>query len=203
MENPGRILRVPAGLLVPTVTMSANEELEEHAHHAKEPFDRKVAVTMAIVAALLAMVTVGAHIFGNEELLLQQRASDQWAYYQAKSGRRYASDVARDTLKALPPAGASEMSEKYAKNAERYEKEGEEVQNEARSLEAESKLKGRQSFRMEIGEIFLEIGIVFASLAILTKRPIVWVTSMMSAAVGIAIAATAAFPDWPGSFFRH
>jgi hypothetical protein len=180
--------------------MSANEELEEHAHHAKEPFDRKVAVTMAIIAASLAMVTVGSHIFANEELLLQQRASDQWAYYQAKSGRRYASDVARDILKANQSA---ELSEKYAKNAERYEKEGEEIQNEARALEAESKVKGRQSFRMEIGEIFLEIGIVFASLAILTKRPFVWISAMVAALMGIALAATAAFPDWPASMFGH
>src|SRR5437763_123717 len=102
--------------------MSPNEELQEHAKEAKEPFDRKVAVTMAIIAAVLATVSVGAHIFANEELLLQQRASDQWAYYQAKSARRYASDVARDTLKAVQNA---ELSEKYSKNAERYEKEGE------------------------------------------------------------------------------
>ena len=99
--------------------MSTNEELEEHAHHAKEPFDRKVAVTMAIIAAVLATVSVGAHIFANEELLLQQQASDQWAYYQAKSARRYASDVARDTLKAMQSA---EVSEKYSKNAETLRK---------------------------------------------------------------------------------
>ena len=59
---------------------------------------------MAIIAAALATVSVGAHVFANEELLLQQQASDQWAYYQAKSVRRYASDVARDTLKAIQSA---------------------------------------------------------------------------------------------------
>jgi hypothetical protein len=173
--------------------MSTNEELEEHAHHAKEPFDRKVAVTMAIIAAALATVSVGAHIFANEELLLQQQASDQWAYYQAKSARRYASDIARDTLKLMQSA---EVSEKYSKNAERYEKEGEEIQVEARKLEEESKLRGKQSLRMEIGEVFLEIGIVFASLAILSKRQLVWVVSMVSAGVGLLIAITAAFPDF-------
>jgi hypothetical protein len=169
--------------------MSTNEELEEHAHEAKEPFDRKVAVTMAIIAAALSTVSVVAHIFANEELLLQQRASDQWAYYQAKSARRYASDVARDTLKAMQGA---ELSEKYAKNAERYEKEGEEIQGEARKLEEESKLRGKQSFRMEIGEVFLEMGIVFASLAILSKKRIVWIASMASAMVGLTLAASSA-----------
>ena len=156
--------------------MSANEELEEHAHHAKEPFDKKVAVTMAIITALLATVSVGAHIYANEELLLQQKASDQWAYYQAKSIRRYASEVARDSL-----ASSSALSEKYAKNSEKYEHEGEEIQTEAKNLEKESERKGKQSLRMEAGEVFLEIGIVFASLAILTKRPFIWAVSVVCA----------------------
>lgn len=178
--------------------MSANEELEEHAHHAKEPFDKKVAVTMAIIAALLATVSVGAHICANEELLLQQKASDQWAYYQAKSIRRYASEVARDSL-----ASSAALSEKYAKNSEKYEHEGEEIQTEARNLEKESEHKGKQSLRMEMGEVFLEIGIVFASLAILTKRPLIWTVSVVSALVGVAVAATSAFPEWPGIVFRN
>jgi hypothetical protein len=145
-------------------------------------------MTMAIIAAVLATVAVGAHIYSNEELLLQQRASDQWAFYQAKSARRYASDVARDELKAMQSA---ELSEKYLKNIEKYEKEGEEIQTEARKLEDESKFKGTQSFRMEIGEVFLELGIVFASLAILLKKQLVWGVSVISAAVGLGIAATA------------
>ncbi len=76
--------------------MSVNEELNEGTEHAKEPFDRKVAVTMAIVAALLAIVTVLGHIFSNEEILAQQKASDQWAFYQAKDIRRYDSEIAVD-----------------------------------------------------------------------------------------------------------
>src|SRR5215475_8995294 len=106
--------------------MSAHEELEESAHHAKEPFDRRVAVTMAIIAAMLATVSVGAHIFANDELLAQQKASDQWAFYQAKSIRRYASDVARDTFRVQMNAKAEDaamLAEKYDKNAEKYEKE--------------------------------------------------------------------------------
>jgi hypothetical protein len=170
--------------------MSTNEELEEHAHHAQDPFDKKVAVTMAIIAAILATVSVIAHVFSNEELLAQQKASDQWAFYQAKSGRRYSSDVARDTFKAMGTQ-AAELSEKYAKSAERYEKEGEEIQAEAKKLEAESKIRGSQSFRMEGGEVFLELGIVLASLAILSKRPLVWFASMMSAGAGVLIALTA------------
>jgi hypothetical protein len=170
--------------------MSVTEELSEETEHAKAPFDKKVAATMAIIAAALAVVSVFGQLLENEELLKQAKASDQWAYYQAKSIRRYESDVARDLFKNLPGEAAAKGVEKYTANMERYQKEGEEVQTEARGLEKESELKGNQALRLHLGEIFLEIGIVFASLAILTKRNLIWIASIGSALTGSAIAAT-------------
>ena len=171
--------------------MSVNEELEEKLEHAREPFDRKVAVTMAAIAALLAIVTVFGHILSTEELLAQQKASDQWAYYQAKAIRRYESDIARDMLAALSTGQAG--VQKYTANVAKYEKETEEIQSEAQKLEKESGVRGRQALRVHIGEVFLEIGIVLASLAILTKRPDIWYISMLSAGGGLATAATTLF----------
>jgi predicted transposase YdaD len=134
---------------------------------------------------------VMGQLYANEELLAQEKASDQWSYYQAKTIRRYESNIARDLFKHMPGEQAAKASETYVKNGERYEEEGKEIQTEAQKLEAESDLKGRQALRLHIGEIFLEIGIVFATLAILTKRPVIWWTSMISAAAGAAIAITA------------
>ena len=170
--------------------MSVNEELSEEAEHAREPFDKRVALSMAIIAALLAIVSVLGHILSTEELLAQQQASDQWAFYQAQSIRRCESDIARDVLKAVNSAAAREAAEHYNTNAEHYEKEGEEIQAEARKLEVESRLKGREALRLETSEVFLEVGIVFASLAILTKRSPIWFTSLLSAAAGVGIALT-------------
>jgi Domain of unknown function (DUF4337) len=170
--------------------MSVTEELSENSEHAKAPFEKKVAATMAIIAAALAVVSVFGQLFANEELLLQAKASDQWSYYQAKSIRRYTSDVARDLFKSMQGESAAKGAEKYAANIEKYVKEGEEVQEQAREFEKESGLKGAQALRMHLGEIFLEIGIVFASLAILTKRELIWWTAIISALAGSAIALT-------------
>ncbi|SRR5579884_1015553 len=168
--------------------MSVEEELSEHAEHAREPFDKKVAVTMAIIAALLAIVSVAAHIYSTEELLAQQKASDQWAYYQAKDIRRYDSEIAADVLKALKGGSAAEDLQHYGDNAARYERDRAKIEEEAREFEKERDTKGAKALRLEIGEIFLEIGIVFASLAILTKREVVWYGSMLTAAAGVFIA---------------
>jgi hypothetical protein len=53
--------------------MSVEEELQEHAEHAKEPFDRNVALTMAVIAAVMAIVSVAGQILTTEELLNQQK----------------------------------------------------------------------------------------------------------------------------------
>jgi len=167
--------------------MSTTEELQEHAEHAKEPFDKRVAGTMAIIAAVLAVVSVLGHITTTEELLNQQKASDQWSYYQAKSIRRYQSEVARDLFAQLTNEA---MSETYVKNAEKYRKDDEDIQKEAQALENESHLRGRQALRLHFGEVFLEVSIVFASLAILSKRPALWYASMAIGLVGVGAAIT-------------
>jgi len=141
-----------------------------------------------VIAAGLAVVSVFGQLFANEELLEQAKASDQWSYYQAKSIRRYESDIARDMFKSMSGEAAAKGTEKYQANIEKYQREGEEIQVEAKKLEAESEFNGKKALRMHMGEIFLEMGIVLASLAILSKREMAWWAALISAAVGVAIA---------------
>jgi hypothetical protein len=168
--------------------MEALDELEEHSHDASGSFEKRVAVTMAVIATALAIVSVLGHIESTEELLNQQRASDQWAFYQAKSIRRYQSEVARDVLSGL---GKSAAAQQYAANMERYQKESDEIQVKAKEFQTESDYAGRKALHLHLGEVFLEVAIVFASLAILTKRTFLWMTAIGSGLIGVAVAATA------------
>jgi len=177
---------------VPYENMEA-DELKEHAEHAREPFEKRVAATMAIIAAALAVVSVAGQICTTEELLLQQKASDQWAFYQAKSERRYESEIARDMFGVINSAGSEKQLQQYAANAETYRKQADDISKEAGGLEKESHLRGAQGLRFHIGEVFLEIAIVFASLAILAKRPLLYWTAVTSGLLGIAIALTELF----------
>src|SRR5579884_108633 len=188
VESP-ELLRSFGRVAAITEPMDTAEELQEHAEHARAPFDKMVAATMAIIAAGLAVVSVFGHIETTEELLLQQRASDQWSFYQAKNMRRYESEIARDVLGAVNGAKASQT---YSANADRYRKEGDEISKEATGLEKESHFRGHQALRLHIGEIFLEIAIVLASLAILTKRSLLYWTAVVSGFAGIVIACTTA-----------
>jgi hypothetical protein len=171
--------------------MSVHDELEEQTHHAHEPFDKRVAASMALIAALLAIVSVLGHILTTEELLDQQKASDEWAYSQAKDIRHYMAQVATDVLQGAQ--GKLELVSKYGQDDRRYKSDTATIQEKAREFEQESTRDGRKAFRMHIGEVFLEIAIVLSSLAILAKRKFMWFTAIAAAAAGSVTAVTALF----------
>ena len=166
--------------------MSANEELEEHVHHAEGPFDRMVAATMAIIAALLAVVTVLGQHYNTEELLLQGQASDQWAYSQAKDIRHYVAEATRDTLLELKQGARS--AAKYDDAAKKYKNDTAGIQDKAREFEHERDRAGRRANRFHFGEIFLEVAIVFSSLAILSKTRYLFYAGAISATAGVLLA---------------
>jgi uncharacterized protein DUF4337 len=168
--------------------MSLEEEVHEHVHHAAGSIDKRIAGSMAIIAALIAIVTVFGQHLTSEELLLQQKSSDQWAFYQAKSIRRFISEATVDTMTQMR-AGQPAI-DKYVDEAKRYRKESEEVQKDAQDFQEESRLHGAQALRVHFGEVFLEIAIVLASLAILTKRNFLFILGLASSAVGAVIAAS-------------
>lgn len=169
--------------------MPANEEVEEHVHHAANPFDKTVAGTMAIIAALLAIVSVLGQHFNTEELLEQQKASDQWAFSQAKDIRRYSAQITHDILaymKADP-----HLVGKYAQDSNKYKQQHDDIQNEARDIEKERDRSGEMGTRFHFGEVFLEVAIVFSSLAILMKMRPLFYFGVISALIGIGVSATA------------
>src|ERR1700735_1139748 len=78
------------------------EELKEAAERAKERKElAPVSLTMAILAVMVATVTLLGHRAHTEEILLQTRATDQWGYYQAKNMRRNNLEALDDVLTAL------------------------------------------------------------------------------------------------------
>src|SRR4051812_22444627 len=72
------------------------EHAEHSQHAAHDPFDRRVAVTMSIIAAVLAGVTLVSHRGHTETLHLATQAatkvteaSDKWNEYQAQNIRAH------------------------------------------------------------------------------------------------------------------
>lgn len=62
------------------------DELEER---RDKTFSRRVALTTAVYAVVLAIASLGGNNAMKEMLLAQQEASNQWSYYQAKVIREH------------------------------------------------------------------------------------------------------------------
>jgi|SRR5580658_3022898 hypothetical protein len=165
--------------------MSAEEELQEHAREAKEPFDKRVAATMAIIAATLAVVSVSGQIMTTHELLAQAKASDMWGEYQGKSIRRSSAEATKDLLSTSKSDEA--LAAKYGKKIEHYAKDEEDIRKKAEEFEKESETAGKKALWLHFGEVFLEVAIVLSSLAILTKRNFMYWAAVLSGAVGVVL----------------
>lgn len=169
-------------------------ELRENAEQGRENASlAPISVTMAILAVCVAVVSLLGHRSHTEELLFQNRATDQWAYYQAKNIRRHSYEMGVDMLSLTEfkdKTQADKVREKYQKEAERYTKEQAEIEEQAKELESESALEQRKANRFDLGEVFLEIALVISSLALLSRKRVYWYLGIASGLGGLAVAAT-------------
>jgi hypothetical protein len=133
------------------------------------------------------------HRAHTEELLLQNKATDQWAYYQAKNIRRHTYELFLDLLSVSvvkDTEEANKVKEKYSKEIDRYKDEQQDIESEARGLEKEVQLEQRRANRFDLGEVCLEAAIVIASLTLLTKRRLFWQMGLLMGVCGLGVALT-------------
>ena len=169
-------------------------EMEEDAERsARDPSLLPVTFTMAVLAVLLAATTLLGHRAHTEEVLLQSKATDQWAYYQAKNIREHSYELFLDLLSvttAKDPAQAEKVKEKYTQQVARYKQELQEIETEARSLESEVAGEQRRANRFDLGEVCLDAAIVIASLTLLTRRRQFWQLGILMGVAGLGITLT-------------
>lgn len=181
--------------------MSSEEmqELHEHAEHARHnPGMAPVSLTMAVLAVLVATVSLLGHRTHTEEVVLQGKITDQWAYYQAKTIRRHTDQIVVDLTALLASKDSKDkdseqtakLHEKYQAEAERYAEDQKELEAEARKLETETRQQRKRGDRYDLGEVFLEIALVVTSVTLLSGRRRFWYAGLLLGAVGVVIAAT-------------
>lgn len=170
-------------------------EHAEHVAHIGDPFMTKVSITIAVLAVVAATVgsletieTAGVTVAKNEAVLLQSKASDSWAFFQAKSLKK--------NLYEIAAAGGGPKADDFGKQAKRYETEQNDIKKQAEEFERKSEARLHASEKHEhrhhvltIGVTMLHISIAVATIAIITKGmrwP--WFGSMALGLAGVATA---------------
>jgi lipopolysaccharide export LptBFGC system permease protein LptF len=181
-------------------TTEFKEKLEEATERAVEASEHRarwiiyLSFTTALIAVLAAIAALESGTYSNqalleknEALLAQTRASDQWAYYQAKSvkGTIYASQAA-----AVQGSNA-ELAAKAQKEAERYAAEEEEISKTAKELEKQVQEDTERSsesmehhHRFAYSVTMFQISIALAAVAALSRQKSVWFAGLVVAVMG-------------------
>ncbi len=164
------------------------QELREVASEARSRSDKRIGLTMAVVAVLLAVSTMLGHRTHTESVLLQTRATDQWSFYQAKNIRAHMYEANSQMLGALAGAASAKLAADFKSQSEKQRADAEQIRANAENLESETHATERKAVHYDLSEIFFEIGIVLCSISLLSGSPLFWRLSFLSTAVGIAIA---------------
>ena len=164
------------------------QELAEVSEQAHGKTGRAIGLTMAVVAALLASVTLMGHRLHTEETVQQTKAADGWAFFQAKNGRfhMYAADAKLAEL--IGPQGAP-IAKEWRMKAEEEKREAEGIKTENEKLDEETHAIARRATFFDASEICLEIAIVLCSIALLTGSQLFWMISFVGTGIGVVIAA--------------
>ena len=151
-----------------------------------------VSLTMAILAVFVAAISVLGHRAHTEEIILQNRVTDTWAYYQAKNTQRQTTELFLDMLRISEfkdQKTAEALKDKYQDISKSLGGRQDEIKNEARNLEKEMDVERRRADRFDLGESFLEIALVVTSITLLTRKRFFWGMGFVAAAIGLVIAA--------------
>jgi hypothetical protein len=149
-----------------------------------------IAVFAAVASLLSGSNSNEAILEKSEAMLRQSEASDQWAYYQAKSVKQKLSEDEALIVKDSRP----ELHARFAADAQRYDGETKKIEDKARELErqvVESNERSKQLMerhhRFAISVTLLQIAIALSAIAALTRRRTLWYTGLGVSVAGVVM----------------
>jgi hypothetical protein len=154
-----------------------DHELEHAAQHDPDGFAGQLAVITAILATVGALFSymggatqANAGLYKNNAAIKKTEASNQWNYYQAKSGKQNLAELALALV-------AEDKKPNYLKEIDRYKQEKSDIKAAAEKLEEDAKEWDHQSdeqmhqhHRWAQATTALQVSIALAAIALLTKR---------------------------------
>ena len=162
-----------------------------HEEHAEASFRRAAAVILGVIAMLLAIASLLGEAAMKETINFNIKASDTFAFYQAKNERQTTLQTAADQLDALAAshpegsgaarAGADKLIAGYRATVARYEsdpKTGEgkkELLEKARGYEEKRDRAQHEDSNYDFARGLFQIAIVLGSVSIVAvSRPLLW-----------------------------
>ncbi len=165
------------------------------AEDKKEPWLNYLALSTVIFAVCATLSTFKGGGYSTRSVLSQAQASDQWAFFQAKSIKEnlYQLQLERVQLEATldanaPAAKAAAYKDaigSYAKKVEKYAKEKADIQQKALDWEKQRDDAKTHGDPFGFAVILLQISILISSISALLKRKLLWYLALPVGLFGI------------------
>ena len=150
-----------------------------------EAWTKYVSLTIVVIAVIGAVAAQWSAKFGSQVQISQIKASDQWAYYEAKTIKQHLDEVALPQLMhsdATDPRVAAEVK-KLTQDLSRYEVEKTNIQTKALGFEATRDHASLCGGKMSLAASLLSVSIAVASICTVTKKKPLWFVAMLMAAL--------------------
>lgn len=174
------------------IPMSEAPEIPE----AEDPFAKRIAITIAILAVAMSLIGNQGDNAKTSSILDTTEAANQWAYFQAKSIKGTAYELAADQLAVSAPGDAAKrdaLVAAYQAKAAAYDAERAGIKAKAEELTTEAQHGGAINDRCDLSSLLLQIAVILCSVAILVRLRPFWFLGMAVGAVGAVVGATAFF----------
>jgi hypothetical protein len=168
-------------------------ELEiHHEGHENDPTGKKVGVLAAILAVMLAVVTIASHRTHTAAIMHKSTANDDWSYYQANSIKLHNVELGEGLLSVLDVKGPAveKLRARYEDQRKKYEAQKDAQQEKARKSDESAESDERRALRYDFGEGLLEIGLVLTSLYFVSRKTMFPAMGVIAGLAGAAIAIT-------------
>ncbi|HUL00999.1 MAG TPA: DUF4337 domain-containing protein [Nitrospirota bacterium] len=162
----------------------------------KELWLSYLALTTVVFAVCATLSTLKGAGYSTKSVMAQAQASDQWAYYQAKSIKGYVYDLQKEKFQMDQKVQKAELSttvameykkkiEGYSEKVKKYDDEKAEIMKKAQELEALRDDTQKHSSAFGMAAMFLQIAILLSSIAALMKQKYFWYLGMISGSIGL------------------
>ncbi len=171
----------------------AELEIHHETEHEKDPFGQRVGVLAAVLAVLLAIVTIASHREHTSGIMFRSDANDQWTYYQATKIKQHGVEMETHLAGLIgQKEGVEAILKEAAEQQKKYEKTAKELKESAEKSELEVKGAEDRAKRFDYGEGLLEIALVLSSLYFISKKKMFPAMGLIAGLLGVGIAVTGA-----------
>lgn len=175
------------------------EHNRHHMEHSSGPsvsFVNRCAITASIMAVLAACGSLLSGHAVNEAIIRQAQATDQWAYYQAKSTKEHVFEGDEIVLSSLleaegknNTAAANQALSDFQKLSVRYSKEKEDIKTQAEKVQQQSEHKFSEHEDFSFAVACFQIAIVLSSISMIVQRKWLYLASLSTGIFGLVFIA--------------